>query len=355
MLFISGHLPSLTFPEAGQKICFNNLVDYAKNKNVDLVVLVNSRESSYALRENFDFCKSVTFIKIGFVSRLYSLLRSINLPLDIAVRNDPRLIQLVKNYMNTHPEAEIHMEYEQTASVLFYLPNKVNSTVVFHDVISQSVQRRYVRKSVFSPLRWFWKYQFECITNWEKKLASLTEKAVALSLKDKELLVQQGFGVDRISVVLPKVSEIFSHIKRENSQSNVIVFWGAMNRSENEDAVLWFAKEILPIIHSKKPEVVLYVVGANPTTRLDRIKSKNIVVTGYVDSPVPYFEKAALIVAPLRFGAGVKIKVLEALAAKVPVVATSVAAEGIDPCDLLNVVDEPDLFAAKVIEFLDKG
>jgi len=104
-----------------------------------------------------------------------------------------------------------------------------------------------------------------------------------------------------------------------------------MNRRENEDAVIYFATEVLPGVAKVFPQVRFYVVGTNPSKRVRGLGSKDprIVVTGYVERPSTYFRRAALAVAPLRLGGGIKVKVLECLAHGLPMVLSPVAAEGI--------------------------
>ncbi|HBR7610560.1 TPA: glycosyltransferase [Klebsiella pneumoniae] len=158
----------------------------------------------------------------------------------------------------------------------------------------------------------------------------------------------------RINVDYPKVSGVFHDVNRNNVTLNNIIFWGAMNRKENIDAVFWFLNEIFPLIIKKIPDSTFYIVGANPPEEIVQMQSEKILVTGFVESPIPFFEKAALSVVPLRFGAGIKLKVLETLTAKIPTLATDVGAEGIDNINgCLFVENEPEKFAAQAVKILE--
>jgi glycosyltransferase involved in cell wall biosynthesis len=121
-----------------------------------------------------------------------------------------------------------------------------------------------------------------------------------------------------------------------------------MDVTMNIDAVTWFAREIFPQIRQTVPNAEFQIVGRNPSSEvlaLDR--EEGIEVTGRVDEVRDFYENAAVAVVPLRRGGGTKLKVPEAMAARVPVVATSVGAQGLEIEDgvHLQVADEADAFA----------
>lgn len=135
-----------------------------------------------------------------------------------------------------------------------------------------------------------------------------------------------------------------------NPDRKDLVFIGNFKHQPNEDAVLYFSQEVLPLIHEKLPEVKFYVVGNAPTPAVKRLASERVVVTGYVPDILPYLQRCRVCVVPLRYGAGLKGKVGQAMAAGIPQVATSVGAEGmglVHERDIL-VADTPEEFAREV-------
>jgi len=140
----------------------------------------------------------------------------------------------------------------------------------------------------------------------------------------------------------------------KNIHPGALLFWGAMNRPENEEAVLFFVRHCLRDLKVRFPNAVLYVVGSAPAEKIRKLSGDDVIVTGFVEDPTPYFERAALGIVPLLRGAGVKLKTLEMLEAGLRVVSTYVGAEGVDdPRRQLEVVD-PSNFAQAVMSVLDE-
>jgi glycosyltransferase involved in cell wall biosynthesis len=123
----------------------------------------------------------------------------------------------------------------------------------------------------------------------------------------------------------------------------------------NIDAVKWFVEQVLQEIRKECPQTRFYIVGTNPSDEVIRLqKNEGIVVTGRVDDIRPYMKHSSLIVAPMRIARGIQNKVLEAMAMAKPLVATSLALEGITPCKHYFPLqaDTPEMFAKKCIAIL---
>ena len=135
-----------------------------------------------------------------------------------------------------------------------------------------------------------------------------------------------------------------------------LVFTGVMDYGPNEDAAVYFVEAVLPLIQKNHPAVEFWVVGKDPTARVRALASLHGVhVTGGVPDVRPYLRSAGIFVCPLRFGAGVKNKLLAALAMNKAVVATRLSVEGLDlqqNKDLL-LADDPAEFAANVTRLIE--
>lgn len=141
----------------------------------------------------------------------------------------------------------------------------------------------------------------------------------------------------------------------EAHHASRLIFTGNMSYKPNVDAVQHLVRDILPLVRRSLPEVELHIVGMDPTAAVRRLADgAPVVVTGRVDDVRPYFDAATVAVAPLRIARGLQNKVLEAMAMRVPVVASPAAFQGISAVadeDLL-VAGEPEGFARAVLSLL---
>lgn len=140
------------------------------------------------------------------------------------------------------------------------------------------------------------------------------------------------------------------------SANDTLLFVGGFEYAPNVDAFFYFCREILPRVRAQRPTVEFMVVGRNPTQAMYEYASAHpeIRLIGTVSDTRPYYQRAALVVIPLRLGGGVKLKTLEAFAMGVPVVSTSVGAEGISARaeEHLKIADAPDEFANQILDAL---
>ncbi len=124
-----------------------------------------------------------------------------------------------------------------------------------------------------------------------------------------------------------------------------IVFVGTMAYHANVEAAVWFVREAWPEIRTEHPEWRLSLVGANPAPAVLALASEpGVEVTGTVDDVRPYYREAAAAIVPLKTGGGTRLKILEAFAAGVPVVSTTLGAEGLDvkPGDHVLIADRKE-------------
>src|SRR3981081_1862320 len=122
-----------------------------------------------------------------------------------------------------------------------------------------------------------------------------------------------------------------------------------MDWMPNVDGVDWFLNEVLPLIRKRKPDCSVAIVGRTPPERLTNLQKEDskIIVTGTVPDVRPYLWGSPVSIVPLRIGGGTRLKIYEAMAAKIPVVSTTVGAEGLDVCngENIHIADLPAEFA----------
>ncbi len=184
----------------------------------------------------------------------------------------------------------------------------------------------------------------------EKEIVDVVDGVLYLS-EAEQREAQERLAPRSRGYVLPPVVEAKPGPKGFGQRSGV-VFIGGFGHPPNTDAVLWFAAEVMPRLRSSGAGIVFHVVGANPPEEVRALAGPDVEIHGYLADLEPFLGDRRLAVAPLRYGAGVKGKMLTAMAAGLPVVATSVAAEGLALRHGVTFLkgDDPDGLAAAVLE-----
>lgn len=329
-LFISAHAPTNEYPQAGQKIAFRYLEEYASYGIVDVVVIANQAEVIAAkdLREKFS--DRLYTHPLSQLNKLRACLTYFQIPFKFSSRRQTAVINKLQELLKQNTYDIIHFEYSHAAVYLDFIKQQINSkqtkTVIsIHDVVSQS----FLIKAESNILLGI---EVAIIFNYEKTLYSTANELWVLSQKDRDILTSLfSIPQERIIVKPPQLSNFIYQVKRhpEKIEKKSLLFWAAMNRPENEQAILTFVNYFYNL-QQKDPEFKLYIVGYSPTKKVLALKSDNIIVTGFVEDPTAFFEKAEIGIVPLLKGAGIKLKTLEMLEAGLPVISTTVGAEGVD-------------------------
>ncbi|MCX6251662.1 MAG: glycosyltransferase [Bacteroidetes bacterium] len=151
--------------------------------------------------------------------------------------------------------------------------------------------------------------------------------------------------------IVPYIFDEFLKPDYHFDERKDILFVGGFYHQPNCDAMLWFLVEIFPAINKSIPGIKLYIAGSNPTEEIKSKVADNIIVTGYLSDEElkQLYKKCRLVVAPLRFGAGIKGKIVEAMYCGLPVITTSIGAEGLTGSEtLLTIADNAEDFAQQV-------
>jgi sugar transferase (PEP-CTERM/EpsH1 system associated) len=220
------------------------------------------------------------------------------------------------------------------------------------------LQQRAFAADVKNPRRWAaaaysW-VQWRRLRRYEAQLLQQVDHTVAMSAPDKVAL--RDIAPNAPITVVPNGVDLDAYLHyRGPSIKHDLVFIGKMDFRPNIDAVLWFAHEVLPLIQKQRPQTTFAIVGQRPHPRLDALRNDpTITITGYVDEVHPYIAGATVYIIPLRVGGGTRLKVLEAMAMKKPIVSTSVGAEGFPVVNGKELVlaDDPAAFAHEVLKLL---
>jgi glycosyltransferase involved in cell wall biosynthesis len=200
-------------------------------------------------------------------------------------------------------------------------------------------------------------YKIELMrTSKYERIASKFDTLFVCSDRDKEYLMNKHIHMNT-QILLNGVDTQTFRFKENTPEPNRIIFVGNMNYFPNIDAVKFFINEIFPIILKKKPEAKFYIIGPNPPGEILKLQQPNIIFKGFVNDLNNEYLLSSVNVVPVRLGAGIPNKIIEALVLGIPTVSSTLSASGL-PGELKNLVltaDDSELFAEKVLDLFENN
>lgn len=169
--------------------------------------------------------------------------------------------------------------------------------------------------------------------NEEKKYGKMADVITAVSEIDKKRY--ESFLGNNVCIdILPNIIVVKDYLPENNLHvkpipGEKVCFTGTMTTTAHEDAVQWLSHKVMPYVWEKLPECKFYVVGRDPTKSIQECANDRVIVTGKVESVLPYLYNSICSVIPVRFESGTRSKIIEAFASKVPVVSTKLGYEGL--------------------------
>jgi polysaccharide biosynthesis protein PslH len=241
-----------------------------------------------------------------------------------------------------------------------YFPD-LRHAVLFQHNVETVIWRRRVEHASGPGGRWYFQLQARRMFEFERRVSLTAGHIVAVSEADA-CQMRELFGVTRVTAIPTGVN--LGYFEPPNPRPAVpvaadLVFVGSMDWLPNMDGVLYFVREILPLIRRNRPDCSLAIVGRTPPPAITELAERDprIHVTGTVPDIRPYLWNAAVSIVPLRIGGGTRLKIYEAMAARIAVVSTTIGAEGlaVHPPDDMRIADVPQDFAERCLELLSSS
>jgi len=265
----------------------------------------------------------------------------------------------IQDWINSHYK-EYDLIFCLTIRTTKYLQNiDIKKTVDLIDAISLNYQTAAkIRKNFF----WKFIYSFENkrLLPYEQKALQDFDLGFITSNFDKKFITRERPELENKLLVIP--NGVKPYYLRENNEKikekDWILFLGKMDYPPNEDAVIYFSREIFPALRKKIKNIGFLIVGGNLTKRVLRLKNiSGVRLTGFVKDPSFYLRKAKIIVIPLRFCAGIQNKILEAMALGKAVITSPIAARGIEGKEGVHflIAKDREDFIEKILELFSNS
>lgn len=228
--------------------------------------------------------------------------------------------------------------------------------VLFQHNVETVIWRRLAQHSANFASRFYLHLQAERMFAFERRICQGVRKVIAVSRSDAELM-ESLFDVKGVTHVPTGVDVDHFTPPAENAGKSDLLYLGSMDWMPNIDGVTYFVREVLPLIRRRRPDCTLTIAGRQPAPQVQALEKQDsrITVTGTVADVRPYLWDSKLSIVPLRIGGGTRLKIYESMAAKVPVVSTTIGAEGLEVTspDNIRLADTPAAFAENCLEFLE--
>jgi glycosyltransferase involved in cell wall biosynthesis len=357
ILFISLLLPHPHADHAMAFTIFHVIKHLSQKHEISLVAYVRSEREREQTRYLMDYCSEVEtvmlpislFSKIWTRSKLLALIpRAFSSSYCGEMRNKIRSMTRRENF------DIVQMDYTMGQ----YISEVSNAVTIIYLLDLFYVKARRMAENMpvtIKKLEWLVD-SFLC-SSYEKKLYTRFDRVLTISPWIREYLLASNpsLNIDVLppGVNIPKTRKIHSP-----GMGKDLVFMGAMWRQENIDAVMFFYRSVFGLVRDVIPDVRLHIVGGSPSEEIRNLASDpGVRVAGYVNDLPSYYANCDISIAPMRMSGGVHCKILDAMAAGLPVITTSDGHEGIGAKhdDEIIVADGPEEFAQRAVELLQDG
>ena len=355
ILFITSRLPYP--PDRGDRVrVFNFLRQISKKHDVTLISFISDPSERKHLEALQAYCRKISVLLMPPSRSAFSVLLNFwrPEPLQALYYRNSAMERLVNHTLDSNHFDVIYVHLFRMAPYVTG-HHGLYRIVDLTDVISNEVKLSLPYRGLASRI--LYSVERPRIERYEHWLADHFEEAWLTSSADKEFL-EMTCPHANIRLVTNGVDTARFHPHPSNLQETSLIFVGHLGVFHNIDAAIYLAQEILPRVQSQIPDCTLRIVGADPDPRVMNLSTNpSITVPGFIPDLNTELNRASLFVAPLRFAAGVQNKVLEAMAASLPVITTSLVNLGLGAKDDQEIVlaDDPDRMGARIIELLQNA
>jgi glycosyltransferase involved in cell wall biosynthesis len=299
-------------------------------ENAELTYLYFMGDSAIASRD-MPFCRKIVGINKPKPYTLAKIVRGLvsGLPLTLINYSSPEMTAAIAEVIRSSPFDLVHVESIHMMTYLAALPGALRERIVFnwHNIESELLLR-YAASTASLPRKMYASMTARRVEGVERKILRTSFGHLVCSERERKALLE--WAPEARIVVVENGVDTKAFAPPPDAARNRILFVGAMAYHANSDAIRWFTDRIWPAIYARFPQWTLTLVGSDPPPQVLALSERpGVEVTGTVPDVKPYYNQAVLAIVPLLIGGGTRLKILEALAAGVPVISTSLGVEGL--------------------------
>lgn len=349
ILFITSRLPYP--PYGGDKVRVFNFIKYlSKRHSITLVSFIENNSETKWVDNLKEFCANVELVYLPpWRSYLNCLLKFLSVvPLQVHYYNSEKMKTKIEQVL---AKEKFDGVYVHLLRMAHYLQSRrgICRILDLTDAISLSLKRSLSFRGHIFFLFYF--FEWLKIKRYEAQVIKKFDYNLLISEMDKNShkSLQEA---DNVKIVANGVDTNYFSVKTSGFNPKKIAYLGNFHSFPNRDGVLFFYEKIFPHVKKAVPDIKFYIVGVNPPQKILQLaRDKNVVVTGAVDDIREFLRDVVVLVCPLRVGAGIQNKILEAMALALPVITTSVGACWLNEEGraVVLIADKPKEFADKLL------
>jgi polysaccharide biosynthesis protein PslH len=359
VLFLTHRLPYA--PNRGDRLRAYHILRTlaAEDAATDVISLVHDDEEAAQAGAMQSFTASVQVARVPTLRNYARGLLQLptRRPLTHALLDSPQVAPAIRRVIDKNPP-DVVLAFCSGMVRFAMEPPLLHIPCVLDMVDADSAKWSALAASSGLPKRLIYAREARCLSRFEVEAMRHARATLIVNERERQML-QALDATARIHVMENGVDLDMFLPQAPPAPSQTVVFCGVMNYAPNEEGALWIAREVWPLVKQQQPTASLMLVGASPTAAVRALAmiDPSITVTGTVPDVRPFLWSAAVAAAPLQTARGVQNKVLEALAAGVPVVATPQVAEGLPAGTQVgvSVAADPQAFAASILHLLGMG
>lgn len=292
----------------------------------------------------------------------------------VPLKNAPKVVGALTTLLNPNPYTQLKRDRKEVYALLDSLQEREQFDVVVADQahiaqygsymkrrhglpyvlrchnIEHEIYERHIPTLKNPAMRFYVDLQARRWARFEQDEMRQADACVAITERDRIAIEEMAPGVPVVTIPAAVDLRAFPYHDPEQREEKSMIMLGNMAWPPNRNSVLWFTKEILPLVLQRVPDAVCYIVGDNPP--LDELPpaSHNVRIEGRVPSIAPYYASVAVGLIPLNVGGGMRVKMVEMMSSGMPIVSTRQGAEGNEavPGEHYLQADTPEAFADAV-------
>lgn len=363
ILYLSQLIP---YPaDAGPKVRIYNVLQYLKKAGHEVTFVAFCRENDTAAQLDHlrQYCKEVhtVLMRRSRAKDVWYLGSSLLRQRPFLIERDTvaEMHSLVRTLVHQNEFDAVHADQlwmAQYALTAKEADPRLRAVLDQHNAVYLIPER--LAESTGNPvMKPILKQESKNMARFEVAVCQQFDEVVWVTVEDKTAVANaaNGTGNKINGPVIPIcVDPQKKPLLARKGEAKRVTFLGGLHWPPNAAGIVWFAREVWPLVQQAVPEAQLTVIGKDPPEELSQLGLANVDVTGYADDVMPYLQETAVFVVPLHAGGGMRVKIVDGWSWGLPIVSTTIGAEGIgytDGHDLL-IADDDQMFAEATIKLL---